>query len=257
MSHSVVNFNKLVELAKEHKALWVETTERGDMPPTIFAERDGKLICGVISPQIDKYLGFSAAITLRKGLAADYITIIMDAHVKTLKPGENMKNYKSGDLQRQCDQEGACELGKISDCLICYRASIDGKIKMKTLPYAYHGKKAGVQFKWTEYGGDKLKIANKKLTDDIEDDSDIKVEGLIPDALRQIMQIKPILEEEETVKLAKSMGLSQDVERQKYHCARAMYDALTQEKYIVIDYQNHQAPYDHFFILNSPKSDWR
>lgn len=93
-----------VKLAKYHKGLWVQSTERGDMTPTVFAEREGTVICAVVAPQVDKELGLRAAAILRKGLDADVINMIVDAHISHGKQGESdeefLARYKPGAMQR-------------------------------------------------------------------------------------------------------------------------------------------------------------
>jgi hypothetical protein len=232
-----------IELAKHHKKMWVEITERGDMPPTIIGERDGRVLCAVIAPQVDKYQGLQAAAMLRRGLAIDTLTMLLDAHIRTIpkdQEDEFRKKYKHGDMQKACDEEGACELGIISDCLICHRIGQDGKIKMASLTYSYHGKNGGVPFAWNDFGGrdaDGLKSMS-------EDEEGNHVEGNIPDALRQIIKLEPLVESGMVKGLASGLGMDKD--KQLYHCARAIYSVLSMRGFFVMDYMGHANPYDQF-----------
>jgi hypothetical protein len=248
MLHPSVNakendWNVWVSLAKEYKKFWVEASERGDMPPAIFAERDGKVLCAVFAPQVDRDQALRAAAILRRALAIDSLTIILDAHIRTAKiedKDEFLKKYKHGDMQKACDEEGACERGEISDCLICHRIGQDGKIQMATLTYSYHGKNGGVPFAWNNYGGedaDQLHLMD-------ENKEGVKLEGNVPNALRQIIKIEPLTNVDYIQSVAAGFGM--DREKQLYHCARAVYSVLTQSGYLVIDYLNHQVSYEEF-----------
>jgi hypothetical protein len=233
-----------LDLAREHKRMWVEITERGDMPPTIFGERNGRVLCAVVAPQVDKYQGLQAAAMLRRGLAIDTLTMILDAHIRTGKIGQEdefMKNYKHGDMQKACDEEGACELGLISDCLVCHRIGQDNKMKMASLTYSYHGKNGGVPFAWNNFGGrdeDGLKVMD-------ENDEGVVLEGNIPHALRQIIKLEPLTDSVLLKAMAQASG-GMDLEKQLYHCARAVYTVLSVKGFVVMDYLGHTNPYEQF-----------
>jgi hypothetical protein len=233
-----------IELSKEHKRRWVEITDRGDMPPTMFAERKGRIICAVVARHVDKYEGLQAAAMLRRACDIDALTMILDAHIRKGKIGQTeeefrqeMEQYKPGDMQRMCDEEGACSRGEISDCLICHRIDNSGKIKMVILTYDYHGKQGGVEFKWTNYGGDEIRIMD-------EADPALRLGGNIPDALRQIMALPPLTDMDFVAALGEVHGIGK--EQQLYHCTRAIYSILSLKGFLVMDYIGHNLPYDEF-----------
>jgi len=240
------NWDNWIDLAKHHKKMWVEISERGDMPPTIFGERDGRVLCAVIAPQVDKYQGLQAAAMLRRGLAVDTLTMILDAHIRTGKVGQEdefMKNYKHGDMQKACDEEGACETGLISDCLICHRIGQDNKMKMASLTYSYHGKNGGVPFAWNNFGG--RDADGLRLMDETEEG--VRLEGNIPHAMRQIIKLEPLVESELVKSLAGAVkGGGMPVDKQLYHCARAIYTILSMKGFFVMDYLGHSNPYEQF-----------
>jgi hypothetical protein len=217
-----------VDFAKQHKDFFVQNTKRGDLPPTIIAERNGEVFAIVIASEIDKELAFQASHILRTGAGADSLVLILDAHVRSVdaeKGDEFLKNYKHGDMQRACDEEGACELGIISDCLICHRIDSDGKISMKILPYSYHGK--GTTFKWTD-------------PDPKHDSEGIKFEGTVPDVLRKIMAEGTFATNEKLMGTAKEHGFSED--RIFYHTARATFQILRERGFYLFDLLSSKHP---------------
>lgn len=217
-----------VDFAKQHKGFFVENTKRGDLPPTIIAERNGEVFAIVIASDIDKELAFKASHILRTGAGADALVLILDAHVRSVdaeKGDEFLKNYKHGDMQRACDEEGACELGIISDCLICHRIDKDGNISMKILPYSYHGK--GTDFKWTE-------------PDPKHETDGVHFEGTVPDVLRKIMSEETFSDNEALMKTAREHGF--DEERTWYHTARATFQILTEGGFYLFDLLSSRHP---------------
>lgn len=217
-----------VDFAKHHKNFFVETTKRGDLPPTIIAERNGEVFAIVIASDIDKELAFRASHILRTGAGADALVIILDAHVRSVdteKGDEFLKNYKHGDMQRACDEEGACELGIISDCLICHRIDQNGNISMKILPYSYHGK--GTTFKWTE-------------PDPKHEADGVHFEGVVPETLRKIMAEGTFQENEGLMNTAREHGF--DEERIFYHTARASFQILTDNGFYLFDLLSSKHP---------------
>jgi hypothetical protein len=223
-----------IDFAKKQKKWMVDKTERGDIPPTVIVERDGVVLSIVMAPEVDKNLGLEAASICQAGFDPDAITMIMDAHIRTssLKEGQSAeeameeyhKKFPNG-MQHACDNEGACELGEISDCLICHRITRDGNISLVTLPYSYHGKNGGQPFKWLD------EDERYKDFGSLEGEN---VTGYIPDSLRQIMKTKPFVHEVAQLKeMADSLNFSP--ERVRFHAARALLTILNSKKFLVID----------------------
>jgi hypothetical protein len=183
---------KWLKEAKTQKKAWVYTTESGDIPPTVFVERDDELLCIVIAPQVDKELGLQAILFMKKGFDPDYLTIMLDAHT-TLMGGKSIEEQKRmaekyikkpGSMQKACDEEGACELGEIADCIVVQRVDRDGNMVMATLPYSYHGK--GTKFTWMD--------EHSFIMDETKDGA--RIGGFVADNIRHIMKHeKPIIEE--------------------------------------------------------------
>lgn len=234
----MTNFEKVIEIAKKVKMDWVEKTQRGDMPPTLFAERGGKCVAVVMAPQVDKRAGLHAATLCRIGLKAAAITLALDAHIKEQKVPEGMspeqakeefaKTYKNGDFQRMCDEEGACERGDISDVLLCHRVDESGKNTCWTMPYSYHGK-GGPEFRWME---DHF-AANKVMG---EGDGEV-MEGFIPSSLKEIMAQPAFLDrEDEFIQALKEKAKDWEMtpDRQQYHVGRAILRMLVDQGFQVL-----------------------
>jgi arginine repressor len=209
------NFDDFKRVAKRHKKMWVETSDRGDVPPTVFVEKDGQVVATIVAPQVDKHAGLHAAALARMGFDADALSIIMDAHTASVKAKEGAtmeeaeaefrKQYPPGSMQKMCDEEGACERGDIVDVLLCQRIDRDGNFKMFLLPYSYHGK-GGPEFKWL----DKHPAVEGFDPDAIDN---TKCKGFIPEALREIIAQKQFLDQEKIGELLKELGDGMDVPR--------------------------------------------
>lgn len=234
-----------VDFAKQQKTLAVETTERGDIPPTVIVERDGEVLAVVISPQIQKELGLQAAAMCQAGFDPDALTMVVDAHIRHIvaKEGQTMeeaqeeyhKQFPKG-MQHACDNEGACATGEIVDCLVCHRITRDGQITMVTLPYSYHGKDGGVPFEWLDEDERYKGMGNMS-----EGTEGVRLEGFIPDSLREIMKTPSIFEQmAELQEMADANDFTP--ERVRYHTARAMMAAMAAKKYLVADFLSGKRP---------------
>jgi len=234
-----------IDFAKHQKGWAVDSTDRGDIPPTIIVERDGEILAIVISPEIDKRYGLQAASMCRVGFDPDALTMVVDAHIHESKRKENQtleeaqeeyhKKFPNG-MQHACDTDGACATGEITDCLICHRIARDGKITLVTLPYSYHGKDGGVPFKWLDEDERYKSMGNMS-----ESDEGVRLEGLIPDSLREIMKMPSILER---MPQLKQMSEAKDFteERVRYHTARAIMAMMTAKKFLVADFVSGKHP---------------
>lgn len=225
-----------VDFLKAKKEMFVQVTERGDIPPVVIAERDGHIQTLVFSPQVNKHMGLYAARVLKAGFDPDHIIMVMDAHIHLgkVKEGqtkeeayeEYQKKFPKG-MQAACDEEGACDTGEITDCLICHRIDKDGKFEMFYLPYSYHGK-GGPPFRWLDKE-EKYKDCFKAL----EGEDGTEYEGFIPDSLREIMSEAPLTEIPILKDKSKEMEFSP--ERQRFHTARACLEILANRDYIIFD----------------------
>jgi hypothetical protein len=215
----------LVELAKYCKMWWVENDNRGDVPPVVLPVKNKQILAAIFAPKVDKQYGLHAASILRVGLDADAIYLIMDAHMRSMKPEDEkefLKKYRHGDMQRACDEEGACETGLITDCLMAQVIDSDLRIKMANIPYSYHGK--GTTFQWKDK--DTVVFDERK--------AGCSLSGNVPNALRQIMQQKPLSETDELKAAAQKFNFSTN--RKMYHMCRGVFRFLLSQNYSIIDY---------------------
>lgn len=214
-----------IEFVKDHKAFFVKNTNRGDVPPTVIAECNGEVFGIVVASNVDKDMALKASVMLRQS-GADALTFIFDAHVRHVNAADGdefLKNYKHGDMQRACDEENACTLGIISDCLVCQRIDSSGKITMRILPYDYHGK--DTEFKWKE---------------ETEQPEGVKYDGYIVNSLRAIMAEPSFIENNDVLEKANEFGYSKD--RVLYHSHRAIFNILTANGYYVFDLLSYRHP---------------
>ena len=182
-----------LEQAKNQKQAWVHATDVGDVPPTVFIEKDGKHLCTVVATQVDKHMGLYACRLLKKAFDPDFVTLMLDAHM-TISEGKSkeeeeriLEKYvgKPGSMQKACDEEGACALGEITDCINVLRVDREGNIAYGVVSYDYHGK--GTTLEWTDHG----QVIDEKT------EKKPMLSGLMPEALREIMlKEKPIWEDE-------------------------------------------------------------
>lgn len=229
-----------IDLIKFQKAIWVETTDRGDMPPTTLVFRNGECLCILTANQIDRDQGLKAVHIARHTLKADEIIVAFDAHVKSVNKEDAedfLENYKRGQMQRECDEEGACELGKMSDCIVCHRIDESLEVDLQILPYNYHGKNGGIPFEWTNFGD--LQSAN---SDNMMDALKEGFSGVVPETLREIMESKSKIDDIPLTQMANAMGLN-DPKRQQWHIDRAIFQIFDMEGYIVQAHKQYMGEY--------------
>jgi hypothetical protein len=133
---------------------------------------------------MNKFSGLFACEAIGAIMRPDALSIACDAHSKrfaaTTSLEEIKKAYPPGAMQKQCDNEGACERNEIVDVIWIMRIDKDSTITAHTLPYSYHGKHAGTPFKW-------LDEHPQTVVDLTAEQGEIKFEGTFPDTLRNAM----------------------------------------------------------------------
>lgn len=133
----------------------MEITETGDIPPTIMVLREGKHILTATADQMDMRYALRAAGLCREGLNADAFLIILDSHVREEQYAKGVseqearqdfrQRFPPGSMQQMCDEQGACEAGILSDCLVIQYHGPDTHWWVSLL-YKNHGK----EFEWTK-----------------------------------------------------------------------------------------------------------
>ena len=141
-----MNLEQAIEFARKRKEARVAVApDDHDLRPLLVFSRGGQTVAIVTTPDVDKEQGLAAARIGLGGYSADEVILILDAHMKLMQLGEEPP--APGELQRMCDQEGACELGLITDLVVVNRITHEGVQEMACVPYAYHG--SGTVFRWS------------------------------------------------------------------------------------------------------------
>jgi hypothetical protein len=216
------NMQEWVDVVKTHKKSFLNSAKGSNVPPTLFVEREGKLLAVLIAPGMDKELLFQAAAICRKGLAADAFVAMFDAHMATASVKDESEDsfinkYPPGSMQRMAS-EGACEKGLITECLVCHRITVDKKIAMVTVPYAEVN--GNIQWK------DDINIINE--------DNDPALQGNIPHALRNIIGMPTFMEDEQVQMMAKFCHV--EPEEQIKYTTRSALSVLANQGFHVADY---------------------
>lgn len=156
---------------KEEAARDMDRLGTDDVPGVVEIWRDGDPLLLIISPQIDRDLVLDAAYFAIPAFAADRAIVMLDAHFSTEPTNPKTgKPWEQGEMQKACDEDGACSLGIITDCLLINDVTADS-YKMATLPY--HVNKEAKQVHWQD---DKDSFQ--------ELDEGATVTGRVPDTLR-------------------------------------------------------------------------
>jgi hypothetical protein len=147
-----------------------------DISPQLEAWRDGNLVAAVICPEVDKTLALTAATVAAPGFGTDALTLTFDAHVAAspINPATGQP-WAPGEMQRACDEEGACDLGVITDCLVTLLVHRDGAMASWTRKYRVD--KAAGQVHWID------------PVDKHTDRGGMELVGLVPDELRESLAL--------------------------------------------------------------------
>lgn len=158
----------------------IRTTD--DIQGMVEVWRDGAPICFIITPDVDRDQVLEASYVAIRGLSPDRVIVAMDAHVSyeanNPKTGEPWKN---GEMQAACDDDGACELGLITDCIVINDVTPDS-YTMITLPY--HVNKDAKQVHWQR---------DKDMT--ATSGGDEVLSGLVVDTIAGAFNERPFFEE--------------------------------------------------------------
>lgn len=146
-----------------------------DIVPTIFAWRDDKMVALIMPDQIDRDKGLHAVLLAAAGLSADVVTLTNDAHVtQSMTNPRTGERWGPGEMQQACDEDGACDVGLITDTLWTAAIGRDGAIVGHNAPYHVHKGKHTMTWVKNDQAMDERNTANR-LT------------GIVPDAMREAM----------------------------------------------------------------------
>jgi hypothetical protein len=267
----VKNFQEWTSLAKHHKQMWVEATERGDMPPTVLGIKNGQPELLVVAGQIDKHEGLKAIDILRRGIGIDEVLLIVDAHT-ILTKGKSKEEIerlhekytgKPGSMQKACDEEDACAVEEIGDCLNVLFLDKERRFHMATFVYAYHGKDGGVDFRWmpehdTEMLDCEIDFNLSKKIDKLKENAEsepqekpiAKVGGFVPTTMYRLMEQPSMIEDEKFNVIAKAfLGSEPDddvKEKAVQHAGVAIRRLLHENNYLVMETLAYDGSYRDF-----------
>lgn len=169
-----------------------QVEERGtsDMAPMIEGYRDGELIALVQCLQISRDDALTVLPVLVGGLALDAIVLCLDSHYsqEPINPATG-EAWKPGEMQKACDEDGACSTGVITDCLMVMEHHRDGFYRQAAIPY--HEDKDAKLVHWHD---------PELLFESDNEDTAEEVSGIIMDHVEAAFRIEPL-----TVELANSL----------------------------------------------------
>lgn len=149
-----------------------------DLDGLVEVWRDGEPIVFIVTP-IDRDKALDAAHFAVRGFRADRIIVSLDSHYTTQANNPSTgKPWGPGEMQKACDEDGACSLGIITDALVINTVTKDS-LTMYTLPY--HVDKDAKQVHWQR--------------NEDTDSEGATLEGLVPDVLRAAFQGRPLIDE--------------------------------------------------------------
>lgn len=250
-------YDEIVKLAKYHKMAWVETTNAGDMNPTIIGLRDGTPQLLVVTPMLDKNQGLKVVQFLRVGMAIDEVVLVVDGHTiltrgKSKEEIERLQEKyvgKAGSMQKACDEEGACSLGEIADSLVVHHLNKNRRISLGSYPYFYHGKDGGAEFRWLEE--DKSEMLDVPLRlDEKNPPKGESVGGYVPCTLYQIMEEPTHIDSKEGRMLMKLSGFDpdnpEDRKQAMFHQGVGVRKILEHQGFITFEYLAFSDNYESF-----------
>jgi hypothetical protein len=105
--------------AKEDAVAAMRDDDPGDIAPF---ERDGQLLATARASDVDRDEGLAIALIGVSGYHADAVLWVADAHMTTEPINPNTgKPWGPGEMQNACDNDGACAVGLLRDCLLIVR----------------------------------------------------------------------------------------------------------------------------------------
>lgn len=166
-----------VRTLKEHLVAATTCQPDEDLNPHVTVIRGGAVIAVIVAPELDARLGLAAAGAAAVGYAADELVFSADAHLSN--SGTNPRTglpWAPGEMQRLCDNEGACEIGLLTDAMVSTWATRTGQLAIWTDPY--HVDKTARTVAWSPPSGEQLQIEQPPLA----------LTGRIPDTLRAVLR---------------------------------------------------------------------
>lgn len=139
-----------VRAAKNKCVKEMRDGDPGDITPYIFFERAGQLVAACKAPVISRDVGIDIARIGICGFAADAVIWTADAHFthSPINPATGEK-WAEGEMQKACDEEGACAVGLLQDAIMLIRQERIGGVTHYQ-QYPYDVDKTSRQVEWLE-----------------------------------------------------------------------------------------------------------
>lgn len=120
-----------------------------DIVPQVDFYKDGELICSALAPHISRDHALAIARILTGPTKADVVVMSVDAHVTNsqLNP-KTGQPWGPGEMQAACDDDGACAVGLLQDCIHTVAVFRDGTTQGIQRRYSGHETKGAM--KWEE-----------------------------------------------------------------------------------------------------------
>lgn len=171
-----------IDVCKHTKESAVAAATNGeidDVPPFVEFHRDGEPFMLFITAQIDRDMALTAIMLGVPIFAIDEMYLMFDAHMsREMNNPATGKPWGPGGMQKACDEDGACSLGVITDCLTFMSMTRDGEVSMANVPY--HVDKTNHVVCWHD---DEFRAT--------KEEGAVKLEGLVPDRIRDAFAAPP------------------------------------------------------------------
>lgn len=156
--------------------------QNDDLAPVLDFRRDpdDETVALVFCVNVDRDEALQAASVGVPGWEADHLICLLDAHQSDERFLEHYGHTPDPfELQDLCDNEGACELGLITDAIMILEAWRSGRLRMTNVPYHVH--KTARTVHWIE--------DDRFACFDTEEHKDGGLAGIVPEALRHFFTI--------------------------------------------------------------------
>lgn len=191
----------------------MESRGTSDLAPMIEVYRDGRIVAVIQAFQVNRDLALDYLPLIVGGFAADAVVLCLDSHYTNnpTNPATGQP-WGPGEMQKACDEDGACSVGLITDCLMVIEQHRDGHHRQIALPY--HEDKDARVVHWHD---------DESIFD--SRDGSGQVEGRIVDALNHAFSLQPLtltFIREEAPEIMEGFDAELDDEAKRVHMDCAM-----------------------------------
>lgn len=249
-------FASLVAWAKglKEKAVARPPDDPGDIEWAVTWYRDDQIVAHGIADRVDRDRGLQMCAIGIQGFEADMVEMAMDAHMTDQRFEERYGRLPDpGELQQLCDNEGACEIGLTTDCIVANRMWRDGHTVMISLPYHVDRRRQELEFltkakakkhmrshddvvrerdryyrqqRWTHWIDDRISVLDDRISDKF------RITGRVYDNMRASFEAPSLVQRaaEEGIS-AEEYGL--DPQRARWHMDMAVVRNLSMAGFLV------------------------